>query len=67
LTSEQASYIWDFIRKDKMKIKEATKIIISLSKPDKMPGYALGCQRGNAKQARSLRRFQALFAAAVML
>ena len=50
-----------------MLVKEADKIIISLSKPDKMPGFAYGCQRGNVKQGRSLRRFPAQSAAAVTL
>ena len=37
-----------------MLIKDAKKIIISLSKPDKMPGYAYGhTSAGSARQAAS--------------
>jgi hypothetical protein len=48
-----------------MLIKEAKKIIISLSKPEKMPGYAYGCQPGSVRQAASSLRSPARCALAV--
>ena len=38
-----------------MLIKEATKIIISLSQPDKMPGYAYGLPAPECKTGAKLR------------
>ena len=38
-----------------MLIKEAKKIIISLSKPDKMPGYAYGIPAPECKTGSKLR------------
>ena len=46
--------MWEFIRKDKMKIKEADKIIISLSKPEKMPGFAYGLPAWECKTGAKL-------------
>jgi hypothetical protein len=44
----------EIIRKDKMLIKEANKIIISLSKPDKMPGFAYGLPAWECKTGAKL-------------
>jgi hypothetical protein len=50
-----------------MLIKEAKKIIISLSKPDKMPGYAYGMPAWECKTGGKLRlRSRARCALAVM-
>ena len=38
-----------------MNIKEAKKIIVSLSKPEKMPGYAYGIPAAECKTGKKLR------------
>ena len=38
-----------------MNIKEAKKIIVSLSKPDKMPGFAYGIPAAECKTGAKLR------------
>ena len=44
-----------------MNIKEAKKIIISLSKPEKCLALLMACRRGNVRQAASSLRSPARF------